>query len=226
MITTRRTFLGGSCALAFAGKESLAYAADSQQCLSSYVPASLTLTCATRKNYETFRDNSERIHLAGLVSLVNFKGQYGQYNAGTLFLFPVLRPAYLQPKAKPGVKLPEIAGLLPRTATDSIVLPPLDAGHNEESLVGRLSPEAHALKRFVGFGVDVAASDGRSRLSRFTEGKLPDGKSIRIEWTVSNLNRSWFAGSPTIPQDQTCDGASWRKLIVEGLKQATSRACS
>ena len=221
----RRAFLGGSGALALAGKPSWAWAVEARQCPSSYVPAHLTVNCAARRNYRTFRDESARVHLAGLVSLVNFTGHYGQYTAGTLFLFPVLRPKNQQPKPVPGHRLPEITGFIPQNATVSTTRPPLDPGMNEESLLGLLGPKGNVGSQFLGFRVDVPAKDGRSKLSRFTEGRLPDGKSIRIEWTVSNLNRPWFNGSPTIPNDNTCGGASWRKVIIEGLKQATSETC-
>jgi hypothetical protein len=221
---SRRTFVAGSGALALAAQPSWAWAEDTQQCASTYIPPYLTVNCAARKNYQVFRGSSERVHLAGLVSLVNFKGKYGQYNAGTLFLFPVLRPAQQQPKPQPGVRVPEISGLIPGIGTDSVPMPPLPPGQDEEALLSTLAPEG-SRTRFLGFRVDVPANDGRSTLARFTEGRLPDGKTIRIEWTVSGLNSPWFNGSPTIPHDSTCGGATWRKVIIEGLKQATTEAC-
>lgn len=219
----RRTFLGGSGSLVLAGQP--AWGQD-LRCPSSYVPPSLEVNCAARGNYKTFRDQSDRVHLAGAVSLLNFTGKYGPYHAGTLFLFPVLRAAHEQPRPKPGVRLPEITGLIPRSATASVALPPFAAGQDEETLLTLLEPKGNARMHFLGFRVDVPAKDGRSKLSRFTEGRLPDGKSIRIEWAVSNLNRPWFAGSASIPHDSTCGGAAWRKVIVEALKHATAEVCS
>jgi hypothetical protein len=227
---SRRTFIRGAGAVAFAGQTSSAWAAVGDgQCVSSYVPAQLTVDCATRRNYEQFRNYSDQVYLAGLVSLVNFKGKYGSYTAGSLFLFPVFRPASQQPKP-PVVKgapqkLPTVSGSIPTSALGSIARPPFPAGHNEESLLSVLGPAASARSQFLGFRLDLPADDGRAKLSRFTSGKLPDGKSVRIEWTVSNLNRPWFGGSPTIPHDDTCNGATWRKIIIAGLKQATVSRC-
>jgi hypothetical protein len=220
---SRRTFLGGSGALAFAGRPSWAAGTD-RQCASAHVPPYLTVDCAARRNYQEFRKHSERIFLVGLVSLASFTGRYGQYGAGSLFLFPVLRPPHQQPAPAGGAAPPAITGLIPQPAAAPVPQPAFPAGHSEESLLALLEPKGAARSQFVGFLVDVPADDGRSGLSRFTAGRLPDGKSVRIEWTVSNLNRPWF-GSPTIPHDGTCNGAAWRKVVVEGLKQATVARC-
>ena len=89
-------------------------------------------------------------------------------------------------------------------------------------MLGATGPAMH---QFLGFVVAAPTNDWRSKLSRYTEGRLSDGKSVQIGWTVSNLNRPWFAGNPTIPHDETCNGAKWRKVIIEGLKQATIQQC-
>ena len=55
--------------------------------------------------------------------------------------------------------------------------------------------------------------------------KLADGKGVGIDWTSSNLNNPWFGGSRTIPSKDICNGAAWRKLIVDGLMQASTGLC-
>jgi hypothetical protein len=55
--------------------------------------------------------------------------------------------------------------------------------------------------------------------------KLADGAPISIDWTSSNLNRAWFGGSSWIPEGEACNGAAWRKVIIDGLNQASVAAC-
>ena len=58
----------------------------------------------------------------------------------------------------------------------------------------------------------------------FTNVKLADA-SVGIDWTSSNLNNGWFGGSRTIPSTADCNGGQWRKLIVDGLNQASAAIC-
>jgi hypothetical protein len=178
------------------------------------LPAVLTVDCASRKNYQQFRSAQDRVSLAGAVSMVNVKGKLGTYNAGSLFLYPVLKSARVGSLS--------LVALLPSGHSTFVSGPLLPAGHNEESFLALLGvPSA----RFIGFLVDVPFDRWRASTARFTNGRLPDGTSIGINWTVSNLNRPWFAGSPTIPSNTTCNGTAWRKLITEGLKQAVVTRC-
>jgi hypothetical protein len=78
---------------------------------------------------------------------------------------------------------------------------------------------------FIGCVIDVPYSPVESRFAWFTSGKLPDGLSVGIDWTSSNLNHPWFGGSRTIPDTADCNGAQWRKLIIDGLYQASASAC-
>jgi hypothetical protein len=55
---------------------------------------------------------------------------------------------------------------------------------------------------------------------------LADGKGVGIAWTSSNLNHSWFGGSRFIPKEDDCGGATWRKLIIDGLQQASGALCA
>jgi len=68
---------------------------------------------------------------------------------------------------------------------------------------------------------------GRERLAWTTNvTKLADGGPVGINWTSSNLNRGWFGGSSSVPNSDTCNGSAWRKVIIDGLNQATVAACS
>jgi hypothetical protein len=78
---------------------------------------------------------------------------------------------------------------------------------------------------FIGFQVDVPHSPLEGRFDWFTNAKLADGKGVGIDWTSSNLNHSWFGGSRFIPNKDTCNGLAWRKLIVDGLMQASTGLC-
>jgi hypothetical protein len=79
---------------------------------------------------------------------------------------------------------------------------------------------------FIGFQVDVPYSKVEGRFDWFTNvPKLADGKGVGIDWTSSNLNHPWFGGSRFIPNKDTCYGAAWRKLIVDGLMQASTPSC-
>lgn len=78
---------------------------------------------------------------------------------------------------------------------------------------------------FIGFQVDVPYSQFEARLDWFSNATLADGRDVGIDWTSSNLNHPWFGGSRTIPNKDTCNGAAWRKLIVDGLTQASTGLC-
>jgi hypothetical protein len=79
---------------------------------------------------------------------------------------------------------------------------------------------------FIGFELDVPFGQGRARLPWVTNvNKLADGKPLGINWTSSNLNRPWFGGNSCIPNSETCNGNAWRKVIVDGLNQASVGAC-
>jgi len=79
---------------------------------------------------------------------------------------------------------------------------------------------------FIGFQVDVPYSKVEGRFDWFTNvPSLPTARVVGIDWTSSNLNQSWFGGSRFIPNKDTCYGAAWRKLIVDGLMRASTLSC-
>ena len=89
-------------------------------------------------------------------------------------------------------------------------------------------PENHhpRMIRFLadGKGLAVGSVDWRT-MAELTVYNLADGKAVGIDWTSNNLNQTWFGGSRFIPKNDTCYGAAWRKLIVDGLMQASSSVC-
>ena len=67
------------------------------QCSSPYLPAAfvptiLTVDCASRRNFQLFRQYSDYLGLAGAVSMSFVRGKFGSFPAGNLFLFPWLKP--------------------------------------------------------------------------------------------------------------------------------------
>src|SRR5262249_17817143 len=82
------------------------------------------------------------------------------------------------------------------------------------------------LPNFIGFRVDAPFAVPASRWPWFTNvDKLNDGKGVGIAWTSSNLNAPWFGGNQWIPNDDTCKGNAWRKLIIDGVNQASVGLC-
>src|SRR6202034_1853374 len=90
----RRAFLGFSAgAISVLKYPELALAAPTcvTSGLSPFQPASLTVDCASTKNFRLFRQNADYLGLAGVVSMSFVRGQWGNYDAGNLFLFPWLK---------------------------------------------------------------------------------------------------------------------------------------
>ena len=191
----------------------MAYAAD---CISSYVPARLTVDCASRQNFKVFRQYPKSLGLAGVVSRVVVTGKFGRYTAGNLFLFPWRKP-----------NTPPVSAtiLFPTSATQSSPAGPLARASVADAVFCGNILRA-PLSAFIGFIVDNPFDADRARTGRFTNvAALPDGKPVGINWTSSNLNAPYFAGSRLIPGTALCDGGSWRKLIIDGLQQASEGAC-
>jgi hypothetical protein len=186
-------------------------------CLSLYVPARLSVDCASRKNFSTFRKYSEFLCLAGVVSVTAVAGKYGKYPAGNLFLFPCLKP-----KAK---SLP-VHAYYPTSATESNVAGPGPSGVAPDEYLCRSVLQASAAA-FIGLEVHVPFDRDRARRVHFTNiDKLADGLPIGVNWTSSNLNGPYFGGSRMIPASDACNGAQWRHLILEALKDASRGICT
>jgi hypothetical protein len=220
---SRRAFIGASLAVAATLPETVsAIAAPScvTGALPGFLPNRLTVDCASRMNFRLFRKNPGYLGLAGVVSMTFVRGKYGSYTAGNLFLFPWLTAKGRTQK----VAWPSVA---PTDATQFIQASPIPNRNLplDEYFVGFVleAPQSN----FIGFSLEAPFNQGREKLPWITNvNKLVDGGPVGINWASSNLNRSWFGGSGSIPNSDTCNGAAWRKVIVDGLNQASLGVCA
>jgi len=212
------TSLGGVSALAFPA--SLAAAA---QCVTSWLPAFLpnylTVDCASKRNFQIFRQNPDYLGLAGVVSMTVVRGRLGSYPAGNLFLFPWIKPKgqLLKGRTWPASVPVNLTAYVTANPIPNAYLP-LD------EYFCRFVVQA-PWTSFIGFLVDNPVSQFEAKFDWFTNVKLSDGKSIGIDWTSSNLNNPWFGGSHLIPSTDACNGKTWRGLIIAGLQQASHPGC-
>jgi len=185
--------------------------------LPTFQPTRLTVDCASKRNFQAFRRNSDFLGLAGAVSMSFVSGKLGAYQAGNLFLFPWIKPKGL------GKNLPAVT---PVNATQVVNASPIpDAALPLDEYFCRIVLQA-PWTSFIGFQVDNPFNASDAKQAWFSNvDKLADGKGVGIDWTSSNLNNPWFGGSHWIPNSTTCGGLAWRKLITDGLNQASSAAC-
>lgn len=198
--------------------------ATAQQCLtggqSGFLPNTLTVDCASQRNFRAFREYPDYMGLAGAVSMTFVRGSYGSYPAGSLFLFPWLTN---KGQAVAGKSWPAVVPIDGTRSVNSSPIPnaalPLD-----ESFV-RFKLQA-PWASFIGFQVGTPVNWWEARWAWYTNvDKLADGKSVGIGWTSHNLNSPWFGGSNWIPNTDACNGNAWRKLIIAALNQASVPAC-
>ena len=215
---SRRAFVGASAAaLSAIALPSPSHAAA--QCVTGVLPAFrpswLSVDCASKRNFRTFRRNPDAVGLAGVVSMSFVRGSQGSYPAGNLFLFPWCKGGN---KGLPAVMPVNASQFINVSAIPDATLP-LD-----EYFIRFVLQAPWA--SFIGFLVDkpYSASDAPRDWCSNVD-KLGDGKGVGIDWTSHNLNPPWFGGSNWIPGTETCGGKEWRNLIVAGLEQAAVGAC-
>jgi hypothetical protein len=182
----------------------------------SVLPSQLTVDCASKRNFQTFRQNPDLLGLAGAVSMSYVRGRLGSYPAANLFLFPWVKP---QGQNK------RLSAVAPANATMFVSAAPIpDATLPVDEYFCRFVLRA-PWTSFIGFQVDnpFGASDASQDWFSNVD-QLADGAGVGIDWTSSNLNNAWFGGSHWIPSD-ICNGPAWRQLIVAGLQQASIPAC-
>jgi hypothetical protein len=224
---TRRAFVGASIVTAATLPQSIAALAATTapppKCvtgpLPGFLPNRLTVDCASRMNFRLYRKNPTAMGLAGVVSMTFVRGKIGTYSAGNLFLFPWLTAKGAAQK----IVWPSVA---PTDATQFIQASPIPNHFLpvDEYFCDRVI-DAPSLN-FIGFQISAPFGAGRSKLPWVSDvTKLADGGPVGINWTSSNLNRAWFGGSSSIPSGDVCNGAAWRKIIVDGLNQASVAAC-
>lgn len=220
----RRAFLAGASALSLASIPKIATAQNAcvTSGLPSFLPTRLTVDCATRRNFAIYRSYASYMGLAGCVSMTYVRTKYGEYPAGNLFLFPWLKKSgqALGASRNWGSVMPLD---LTRT-TAAAPIPNWQMPLDEYFLRYRMEAP---IASFIGFRADALFNLQDSRRPWFTNvSKLADGKGIGIAWTSSNLNGPWFAGSRWIPNSDDCKGNAWRKLIIDGINQASTGVCA
>ena len=223
-VCTRRDFAGWTVgALGALGASRNVFAAG--QCttgpMQAMLPNRLVVNCASRQNFQLFRQYSDYLGLTGVVTMIDARGAWGTYNAGSLFLFPWLKPKGQALRNTPiraafpiGTSMATPVGPIPNTNL------PLD------EYFCRVVLEA-PWQNFVGFAVDTPLVGRNTAQSPWCSNipKLGDGQGVSIDWTSSNLNRAWFGGSNFIPNQDTCNGNAWRMLIADGVNQVSTAAC-
>jgi hypothetical protein len=195
--------------------------AQTAQCVTGSLPAFrptlLSVDCASKRNFQTFRRFPDFVGLAGCVSMTFVRGSRGSYQAGNLFLFPWL---------KPNGQGKNVSACMPLNATqwaDAAPIPDATLPLDEYFLRFVIKAPWTA---FIGFQVDKPFSASDARFDWFTNtDNLADGNGVGIDWTSQNLNGSWFGGSNWIPATDDCQGQAWRNLVVAGLQQASTAAC-
>lgn len=215
----RRAFVGASAG-AFSALCLPSSVLAAAQCVSGqlpeFAPTVLSVDCASRRNYQTFRRNSQYLGLAGVVSMTFVRGSQGDYQAGNLFLFP-----WVKPEGK-GKKFSAVVPINAARFVNASAIP--DATLPVDEYFCRYVLQA-PWTCFIGFQVDEPYSALEATFDWFTNVELADSNGVGIDWTSSNLNNSWFGGSHSIPKGDTCGGAAWRKLIIGGLDHASTAAC-
>jgi hypothetical protein len=183
-----------------------------------FLPNYLTVDCASKRNFQLFRQNPDYLGLAGVVSMTAVLGKFGTYQAGNLFLFP-----WLKPKGRLSGKA--WAAVLPVNATQSMQAGPIPGSTlPQDEYFCQYILQAQS-SQFIGFGVDTPFGALEAQMGLYTNVKLADGKALGIDWASSNLNLPWFGGSRAIPNTDTCNGAAWRKLIIDGIDRASPATC-
>ena len=185
--------------------------------LPGFQPVQLTVDCASKRNFQTFRGDPKSVGLAGVVSMTFVRGSQGSYPAGNLFLFPWVKTAG-QGRL--------FSAVMPVNAVQSISANPIPDGTLPlDEYFCRFVLKA-PWTSFIGFQLDVPYGADDAQRDWFTNvDKLADGEGVGIDWTSSNLNNAWFGGSNWIPNSDTCGGLAWRELIIAGLQQASNAAC-
>ena len=222
---SRRKFVAMSVSGASVLCCSPAALAATEQCVSSglpdFQPNSLTVDCASRRNFQAFRQNPDYLGLVGVVNMSFVRGGLGTYQAGNLFLFPWLKPKGQALGARR--TWPAVLPVNPMLYVNSAPIPnanfPLDEYYCRVLLKAPWS-------YFIGFQLDKPLSTSDARFAWFTNvDKLADGQGVGICWAGGNLNAAWFAGSSWIPNTNVCNGKAWRHMIITAINHASVGAC-
>src|SRR3954466_2209941 len=101
----RRAFFGMSVGAVSLLRNPLSASAQTPACvpggMAQFLPVRLNVDCASRRNLQLFRNNTDDVGLAGVVSMSFVRGKIGSYAAGSMMVFP-----WLKPKGKTRAALP------------------------------------------------------------------------------------------------------------------------
>src|ERR1041385_5210307 len=156
----RRAFLGMSVGAVSLLRHPGSAAAQTPACvpggMAQFLPVRLTVDCASRLNFQLFRKNTDDVGLAGVVSMSFVRGKLGSYDAGSMIVFP-----WLKPKGRSREALPAGVPVNSRQFVPSSPIPDATLPLDEYLCNYRLqAPGA----MFIGFQLDVAP--GRARPPR------------------------------------------------------------
>jgi hypothetical protein len=175
--------------------------------LPAFLPTMLTVDCASRRNFQLFRQNSGHLGLAGAVNMTFVRGKLGSYEAGNLFLFP-----WLKPKGQAMGAAKVWNSVVPTSATAFRAASPIPGSTLPlDEYFCNFVLQAAPLSAFIGFAVDVPYAKLEAKLGLYSNiDKLADGKPV---------------GDRQIPATAACNGNAWRQLIANGLNLASRLAC-
>ena len=223
---SRRTFMCASASALVVLRNPAAALAAPVQCSSpllpsAVVPSTLVVDCAARQNFKLFRQNSDYVGLTGLISLTFVRGKWGSYTAGSLLLFPWLKPKGLALGASRSWTCALSTGGNQMMQSSAISAP----NFAPDDYFCRYVLVASPTTSFIAVGVDVPYDAPTARLPWYSNvNRLADGAGVGMDWG-SNFNKPWFAGHRAIPADDTCRGSTWRKVITEAVSRASVGSC-
>jgi hypothetical protein len=153
---SRRAFVGASAGSVAALCLPRSAAAQQVQCvaagLRAFLPKSLTVDCASRQNFQIFRANSDYLSLAGVVSMAFVQTQSGAFEAGSMFLYPWLKPLGQKIAREQSKTWPAAVPAGPTLAVPGSPIP--NAALPVDEYLGRVVLRA-PIGSFIGFQVDV-----------------------------------------------------------------------
>src|ERR1700709_1907932 len=168
----RRAFLGMSVGAVAMLRHPLSAMAQTPACvpggMAQFLPQRLNVDCASRQNFQLFRKNTGEVGLAGGVRMRFVRGKYGSYDAGSMMLFPWLKPKGQNQTALPAVVPVNNVQFMPSGPIPDGALPV-----DEYFCYFRLQAP---ITMFIGFQVDVPHGQSEARFDWFSNAKLADGK--------------------------------------------------
>src|SRR5881227_3308161 len=123
----RRAFLGLSVGAVSMLRNPVTAAAQAPACvpggMAQFLPMRLNVDCASRQNFQLFRKNTDGVGLAGVVSMSFVRGKIGSYGAGSMIVFPWLKPNSQNRAALPAVVPVNATQFIPSAPIPDATLP-------------------------------------------------------------------------------------------------------